>query len=249
VSYEEDSVWKRGEGLPMLQPIKSTKIYKNIVEQIKTMIINGKLKAGDRLPSERELADSLAVSRTSVREALRILESMDLIQCRPGDGNFVKEITIDSLAKSIAWKIPLIKGAVLELYEARKIIEPGIVRIAAERATEEDILKMENIVEKQKKIVERGESICEVDDEFHRSIAEASKNKMIRKIINTLIDLESETDESNVEIKERPSESLKSHMNIVKYIKAREKEKARRAMLTHLTTVEKLVLKKLETTV
>ena len=231
----------------MLQPIKSTKIYLNIVEQIKKMIVDGKLKAGDRLPSERELADSLTVSRTSVREALRILESMGLVECRSGDGNFVREITLDSLTKSIAWKIPLIKGAVLELYEARKIIEPGIVRLAAERATEEDILSMESIIEKQKSLVEEGESICNVDDEFHRSIAEASGNKMIVKIINILIDLESETNESNMKIKERPRRSLKSHANIVKYLKAGEKEKARKAMLTHLTTVEKLVLKKLET--
>ena len=129
----------------------------------------------------------------------------------------------------------------------RKIIEPGIVRIATERATDKDILKMESIIEKQKNLVEQGKSICEVDDEFHRSIAEASGSKMIIKIINTIIELEGETNESNMEIKERPRQSLKSHINILKYLKLRDKEKARRATLTHLTTVEKLVIKKLET--
>lgn len=231
----------------MLEPVKSRKIYENIVEQIKKMVKQGELKIGDRLPSERELAESLKVSRTSVREALRILENMGLIECRSGEGNFVKDLTIDSLANSILWEIHLIKGVVLELYEIRKIIEPGIVRLAAERATDEDILRMESIIEKQKSIVEQGKSISDIDDEFHRSIAEASKNKMIMKIINTIIGLESETNESNMEIKERPRQSLKSHMNILKYLKAKEQEKARKAMLTHLTTVEKLVIKKLET--
>jgi len=230
----------------MLEPVKSRKIYENIVDQIKKMIIQGSLKIGDRLPSERELAESLKVSRTSVREALRILENMGLIECRSGDGNFVKDLTVDSLANSIALRIPLQKGTILQLFELRKIIEPGIVRIAAERVTDEDILRMESIIDKQKSIVEQGKSIADIDDEFHRSIAEASKNKMIMRIINTVIGLETETNESNIEIKERPRQSLKSHMNILKYLKAREQEKARRAMLTHLSTVERLIRKKLE---
>ncbi|HUU50801.1 MAG TPA: FadR/GntR family transcriptional regulator [Nitrospinota bacterium] len=230
----------------MLEPVKSRKIYENIVDQIKKMIIQGSLKIGDRLPSERELAESLKVSRTSVREALRTLENMGLVECRSGDGNFVKDLTVDSLANSIALRIPLQKGTILQLFELRKIIEPGIVRIAAERVTDEDILRMESIIDKQKSIVEQGKSIADIDDEFHRSIAVASKNKMIMRIINTVIGLETETNESNIEIKERPRQSLKSHMNILKYLKAREQEKARRAMLTHLLTVERLIRKNLE---
>lgn len=231
----------------MLEPIKNSKIYENIVEQIKKMVMQGRLKTGDRLPSERELAENLKVSRTSVREALRILESIGLIDCRSGEGNFIKDVNIDSLANSVVLGIPFQKGTSLELFEARKIIEPGIVRLAAERVTDEDILNMESILERQKSLVEEGKSICDIDDEFHRSIAEASRNKMVVKIINTLIELEAETNESSMKIKERPRQSLKSHANIVKYLKTGEKEKARKAMLTHLTTVEKLVLKKLET--
>lgn len=230
----------------MLQPIKNTKIYTNIVEQIKKMIVDGELTPGERLPSERELAESLTVSRTSVREALRILESMDLIECRSGDGNFVAEVTMDSLAKSIAWRIPLIRGTVTELFEVRKIIEPGIVRIAAERANDEDIKKMQKILNKQKKLVEKGKSIFDLDNEFHYAIAEASKNTVIMKMIDMIITLQKETKGSKIEVGERPRHSLQSHSNIFSYLKIKDKERARKAMLTHLTTVEKLIVEKLE---
>src|SRR5437773_8054561 len=85
-----------------LAPIKSTRIYEEIVRQIKGMIAEGRLKSGDQLPPERDLAEKFLVSRTSVREALRALESVGLIEIRPGEGTFVREISVDALVEPLA---------------------------------------------------------------------------------------------------------------------------------------------------
>ncbi len=85
-----------------LAPIKSTRIYEEIVRQVKAMIAEGRLKSGDRLPPERELAEKFVVSRTSVREALRALESLGLVEIRPGEGTFIREVSIDALVEPLA---------------------------------------------------------------------------------------------------------------------------------------------------
>ena len=79
-----------------LAPIKSTRIYEEIVRQVKAMIAEGRLKGGDRLPPERDLAEKFVVSRTSVREALRALESLGLVEIRPGEGTFIREMSVDA---------------------------------------------------------------------------------------------------------------------------------------------------------
>jgi len=84
-----------------LGPIKSTRIYEEIVRQVKQLIAEGRLKSGDQLPPERDLAEKFVVSRTSVREALRALESLGFVEIRPGEGTFVREMSVDSLVGTI----------------------------------------------------------------------------------------------------------------------------------------------------
>src|SRR5213076_1544426 len=91
-----------GDEAMSIAPIKSTRIYQEIVRQIKAMIAEGRLKSGDQLPPERDLAEKFLVSRTSVREALRALESVGLIEIRPGEGTFVREVSVDALVEPLA---------------------------------------------------------------------------------------------------------------------------------------------------
>src|SRR6267142_105801 len=118
-----------------LGPIKSTRIYEEIVRQVKQLIAEGRFKSGDRLPPERELAEKFVVSRTSVREALRALESLGLIDIRPGEGTFVREVSIDALVGPLALLMTSQREAIGELFEARRVLEPAIAALAASRAT------------------------------------------------------------------------------------------------------------------
>src|SRR6184192_4462901 len=103
-----------------LAPIKSTRIYEEIVRQVKAMIAEARLKGGDRLPPERDLAEKFVVSRTSVREALRALESLGLVEIRPGEGTFVREVSVESLIEPLALMMVSQRGALAELFEARR---------------------------------------------------------------------------------------------------------------------------------
>src|SRR6185295_15255271 len=102
-------------------PIKSTRIYEEIVRQVKQLISEGRFKSGDRLPPERELAEKFVVSRTSVREALRALESLGLIDIRPGEGTFVREVSIDALIGPLALLMTTQREAIGEAAHNRAI--------------------------------------------------------------------------------------------------------------------------------
>ena len=138
----------RGGGME-LAPIKSTRIYEEIVRQVKAMIAEGRLKGGDRLPPERDLAEKFVVSRTSVREALRALESLGLVEIRPGEGTFVREVSVEALIEPLALLMVSQREAIGELFEARRLLEPALAALAASRATPEEIQEMERILEEQ----------------------------------------------------------------------------------------------------
>ena len=140
-----------------IAPIKSTRIYEEIVRQIKAMIAEGRLKSGDRLPPERDLAEKFVVSRTSVREALRALESLGLVEIRPGEGTFVREVSVEALIEPLALVMASQREAIGELFEARRLLEPAIAALAAGRATPEEIQEMERILDEQAKEIARGQ--------------------------------------------------------------------------------------------
>src|SRR5919204_1811477 len=139
-----------------IEPIHSTRIYEEIVRQIKSMIAEGRLKSGDQLPPERDLAEKFVVSRTSVREALRALESLGLVEIRPGEGTFVREASVEALIEPLALLMVSQREAIGELFEARRLLEPSLAALAATRATPEEIQEMERILEEQAREVMSG---------------------------------------------------------------------------------------------
>ena len=106
-----------------VKPIKTKKIYEEIVEQIKELFAQGDLKPGDKLLSEREFAERLQVSRASVREALSALEAMGLIEIKPGEGTFIRQMGVSSIIEPLALLLLMEKDQVFELFELRKILE------------------------------------------------------------------------------------------------------------------------------
>src|ERR671925_877628 len=140
----------------MLHAIKKTRIHEEVFSQIHELIRQGRFKARDQLPSERELAETFKVSRTSVREALRALETQGLIISRTGMGNFVADLPVESLVAPLAKLLIEEKTALADIFEMRKLIEPHIAAMAAERATNSDIERMKRILAKQSAAVNRG---------------------------------------------------------------------------------------------
>lgn len=225
----------------MLKAIKKTRISEEVVSQIHELIREGKLKAGDQLPSERELAETFKVSRTSVREALRALETQGLVVSRTGMGTFVADLPIEALVAPLATLLIEGKSALVDIFEMRKLIEPHIASLAAERATKRDVARMYRILEKQKDEVDRGSTGVEEDAEFHFFIGRATQNQALEKLVSGLMDILSHSREESLQTPGRSQASLESHHRILSAIEEHDKERARAAMLRHIEQVEQSI--------
>ncbi len=232
----------KGEREMGIEPIKSTRIYEAIVRQVKAMIAEGRLKSGDRLPPERDLAEKFVVSRTSVREALRALESLGLIEIRPGEGTFVREVSVETLIEPLALAMLSQREAIGELFEARRLLEPSIAAFAARRATPNDIEEMTRILEDQATEIAAGRTGLAQDAEFHSAIAAAAHNRAISRLVHGIMDLLTQSREESLSTPGRPTRSHESHRQILASIAARDEVAAHQAMLDHLLGVEALVL-------
>ncbi|MBI4011912.1 MAG: FadR family transcriptional regulator [Candidatus Rokubacteria bacterium] len=227
---------------PSVEPVKSTRIYAEIVRQIRGLIADGQLKSGDRLPPERDLAERFRVSRTSVREALRALESTGLIEIRAGEGAFVRSISVESLVEPLALVILGQREVIADLYEARRLLEPPIAALAAQRASPDEVQELTRILDEQAKEVEAGRTGLAQDAAFHTAIAHSAHNRAISRIVNTLMDLLTQTREESLQTPGRPERSHQDHRRVLAAIRARDEPAAQHAMLDHLVGVERLVM-------
>jgi DNA-binding FadR family transcriptional regulator len=222
----------------MFKPIKKAKVYEEIVSKIKDMVEKGRFKSGDQLPVERELAEVFRVSRSSVREALRSLESQGFIESRQGNGTYIASQPVESLVSPLASVILSEKDDQMELFEMRRMIEPDLAYLAAERATEEEIAMMEEILVLQEEKIARGESGTDVDKDFHYVMARATKNKVLLRITDNIIDLLAESREQYLQVEGRPQKSILRHREVLEAIRAGDPERAEKCMLEHLMDIE-----------
>jgi GntR family transcriptional repressor for pyruvate dehydrogenase complex len=227
----------------VLEPIRPKKISEEIVEQIKGLISSGELKPGDRVPSERELAAMLGVSRPSVREAIMVLDAMGFLEARQGGGTFVRTLTetsiADPLAKLVEKKDPVILHS---LVEVRMGLESWSAYLAAQRADDEEIAEMRRLYAVMEKQAARGGWDPEVDAEFHYVITAASHNSLQMHVLDSIHSLFHTTIQVALMEFYRQEGHIQKllihHREIMEAIAAREPELARQKMMEHLAMVE-----------
>jgi len=228
------------EGRIMFKPIKNTTISKKVIEQIKYMLYEDTLKKGDRLPSERLMAEKLQISRSSVREALRELEIMGLIESRPGEGNFIKENFEDILFEPFSTIFLIKQSSTREILELREIIEKGNVSLAAERITDEELRELKSILDKSS-VSDSEDELVDLDVLFHYKIAQGSKNFLLQSILNavsSLIEFSIKDTRKNILIGDVHKQIImKQHYNIYEALKRRNKAASEKAMAIHLNYV------------
>ena len=224
--------------------IRRNKVYEEVAKQIESLILK-KLQPGDKLPSERELAEMLQVSRSSIRDAIRGLELIGLVEPRQGAGTIVREISAESLVNPFANALKRRQELVGELLDFRKMLEPPLAARAATRASSDEISEMEEILERQEGKLSRGEAAMAEDAEFHYSIALASGNSVVLKVLDILMDLLRDTRERSLQVEGRPQKSLAGHRRILAAVKRHDAEAAKAAMRRHIEDVEEIVLDKL----
>lgn len=232
-----------------LKPVKTRRIYEEIVEQIRLLVAEGHVKAGDRLPSERDLAERLQVSRASVREALSALEMMGLLEIRSGEGTYIKQVNIESVVAPLAWVLSMERDTVLELLEVRKILETQAVVLAAERIENEELQEIRESIEEMRRDLQAGRLGDASDHTFHYAVARATKNKILIKLMGAISDTMRQTLEaSRMKLYEEngvPERLYQEHEAIFKAIETRMPEEAQKLMLEHLQGVEEEYVKDL----
>ena len=231
----------------LLEPVKRSRIYEHIVEQIHALIREGRWAPGDQIPPERELAERFRVSRTSVREALRALEMQGIIDSRQGGGTFVRTADRETLVPPLAAAILRGQRELAEVLEVRELIEPGIARLAAVRATDEHVSELEGLLESQRACIAEQRSFVEEDTAFHYTLARAADNHILLRLHNVILDLLRESRQSYLHVPERPQMSLRGHEAILRAIKARDGDAAYRASLAHITEGRDGILRALNT--
>lgn len=165
----------------MLSPVKSTKIYEIVMEQIKDIVKKGELKSGDKLPSERDLCQKLEVSRASVREALKALQMIGLIESKHGEGNYINGNFENSLLEPLSIIFLLLGSKSEDVIELRKIIEPETAALAAQNITKEQLVELKEIMNELNSTSDV-ETCSSLDKIFHYKIAQASGNLLISTI-------------------------------------------------------------------
>ncbi|MDK2823207.1 MAG: GntR family transcriptional regulator, transcriptional repressor for pyruvate dehydrogenase complex [Clostridia bacterium] len=231
----------------MFKPVIQTHVSLSdkIVEQIKEMIISGKLKPGDKLPSENELCNMFNVSRTSIREAIKILSGLGFLKIKRGLGIFVEELDAGYLINQLSPILVQREDDLLDIVRVRKLLETHAAAWAAENATPKDIKAMEDAVKYSTELVESGiankDNLSEANLNFHMILAKSTGSKVLFRIMQSLWDILSEARQITIQLPGRVHDSVAGHKEILQAIKNKDPEAAQKAMLKHLDAIEIVV--------
>src|SRR5215208_5403999 len=166
-----------------IEPVRRSRLSHEIVVRLCQLIRQGSLKPGDRLTSERELAEQLRVSRSSLREALRTMELAGLIESRHGGGTYVRAVLSWDAVSPLALVLQASDDTVGDLWEIRLIVEPEIAARAALRATPDDIETLTALLDRQEAALDREETSIGLDRDFHTALAHASHNAVAVRVV------------------------------------------------------------------
>jgi len=220
-----------------ITPIKKTRVSEEVFRRLYATIREGAFKPGDALPSERELSERFEVSRASVREALRTLSTLGMIQTSVGvgGGNFVKEVNIETIIGPFAEFLQSEQQTLEEVIEFRLVLETEIARIAAKRRDEEDLRKIRGALEEMETEVEDGRIGLRGDNNFHDHIAAATHNKVFTNMLSLAKVLLSRTREATLSVGGVPQQGLVDHWGIYRAIEEGDADKAADLMRSHIT--------------
>jgi len=223
-----------------MKPVSRTSLSDEIVQQIIELISREVLKPGDRLPSERELCKKFGVGRTSLREGLRSLAVMGILDGRVGEGTFVSPSNSKYLAKSLQRGLLLDRKKVQDLIETRLMLESQTAYLAAQRASEASLGEIEQAIQQMAKHLAQPEKYLEFDLQFHLAIARATQNSILFNLLSMTRGYlqewikESLAEPRNSRLGLRARLSVREHRKILEALRNGDAEAARQSMTDHI---------------
>ena len=230
---------------PAFETVRKVRRYEQVAEQIRKLISSGALKPGDLLPPERELAAKLGVGRSSVRDAVRTLEVMGILEPRQGHGTVVRDLSADALVVPLSLVLTRKRELVHELLDVRRMIEPALAARAAKNATPEEIAHLTAILDRHEAKLRRGEQAIDEDSDFHYALALAARNSVVLRVLDVLMDLLRESRSRSLQVPGRPKRSFDGHRRILRAIQRRDAKAAEAAVKQHLKEIEEVVVRQL----
>jgi len=227
--------------MPGLKPVSRVTLSEQVASQIADQITQGRWQPGEKLPSEAELCSTLHIGRSSLREALKSLAFVGLVQMRPGEGTYVVDGTEGLVDRIRARGVLKTEKDLEEVGEARLILETEIAALAAERAEAADLERLETLLKEMARSLETGDSkaYASLDVDFHLGIAMCSKNHVLQEFLAPIRGLLQEWIAKSQELPGIRQSAHAQHSKILEAVRQRNPEKARRSMRAHLQTCEK----------
>ena len=224
-----------------LKAVKKTKLHEQIVVQIQALIDDGRLKQGDQLPPERELAMIFGVSRHSVREAIRTLEQKKVLKSLPGSGTYIlpddESVVVDFLSAAINKE----KNTLDEIFQFRELLEPQIAALAARNATQADHERLQDILQRQRNET-NSDAAKDLDQDFHLALAKATGNAVLFQIVELMGHIFSKSRHEYYQSTHRNRLSIQGHQKIIAAILEANTQAATNSMTAHLREIRELVL-------
>jgi GntR family transcriptional repressor for pyruvate dehydrogenase complex len=219
-----------------LRPVRRNRLYEEVVERLRELIDVQGLRPGDRLMSERELAERLGVSRTSVRQALTALEVTGLVDVRHGGGVFLAR-ALDDVLPSLATELASSYEQLPAVIEVREAIETQTARLAARRRTADDLRAMHAAIEAMELTIDSAGDPADSDADFHTAIVKAARNQLLTHLWADLSEPIDQTRRASLARPGRPPKSLAAHRLIFAAIEAGDEDAAAKRMREHLSVV------------
>ncbi len=219
-----------------------TPLYQAVQHRIQELIRTGEIRLGEKLPSERALAERFGVSRNSVREAIRGLTEKNTVRSRRGDGTYLRPRLESSPVPPLKQVMRSENGRLKEIFGLRRMLEPQIAALAATQMTKKGLKALKMLVFEQERRHLYGQDDAELDAAFHLRIAESANNKLIVEVLKILDQILAESRSSALRNKHRQRVSLKTHYLIIDALENRDPAAAHQATTMHLLEVEAAVL-------
>jgi GntR family transcriptional repressor for pyruvate dehydrogenase complex len=220
-----------------IEPIKKTRVAEQVADRIRLLILDATFPAGQPLPGERQLAERFGVSRGSIRDALRVLETVGLLVTRHGQGTFPQELDVDRLVAPLASILTYRHDLEDELLDVRRMFEPAVARVAATRITDEDLTALQRILDAQRRKLRTRQLAIVEDTAFHGVLAHATRNRVVVSIMATLNDLLVESRKLALKQERRPGVSLQGHEAVVAALQRHDANAAAEAMREHIDQI------------
>jgi GntR family transcriptional repressor for pyruvate dehydrogenase complex len=215
-------------------PIDRSGITELVVQRIKELLTKGELKAGSRLPPERELAERFHISRPSLRTALKALSVMGIIRAKPGSGTYIAESLPEIFTAPMQFLTLINQTSAEELFEARQIIETGLAGLAAERATADDLRRLAEEIEGMRRSMDDPDIFFSHDIRFHKAMADAANNPLMSRVMDTIADLLYQFRRESASHRGHFEGAIRGHERILQAISLRDPVAAKEMLSRHL---------------